>query len=575
MSDHGKSTDIHGQLQALGAAAYSPHQFDFSLDMNPLIAKLSPLAHLTFRFLSEELADDGQLTMEQLYARSWREDPTILSKVLALYMDEQVELLTLYTFPLHEARHHADFLTTPFGARFYTLLAQEYLAFQDCSPLLLQNQEFVSGGPVVGLAERLARVDVTVPAEWSASWAHFRMTTENLLATVDTRGLETDRSRAQDRNEEAWFVANTTFRPVLVYGRALSFRLDRRPGWYMRASTLLEGRAVVESLLWIIDAVGLDTPELPDLLRAYMKTNYGPNTGYDYRFLTELAAWWVGDADFDSLLRRPMRKVQILLHMVDNAAWFALNAGYHISDSGAMHPENIFRRFLFGVATLWSASTASTQCAATPYDILQGAESQEEARAAYIISTPLALDSALRILDGLRAQLPRMWQPDMPEHFDAIFRVLSTAIARRSDQGLAFPAGAPANGNVLWSLDEDTYADLFRPYAPAQWVKQWFEFRNKSMFTITTKQTSLTYLRAQFGLAEVAIRCECGALVSQVVPKWRPDTMIRCPSCGRSRHLTAADLTFIRVPEDVEQELASLLQKPGEHKVGGGDCQVT
>jgi hypothetical protein len=45
-------------------------------------------------------------------------------------------------------------------------------------------------------------------------------------------------------------------------------------------------------------------------------------------------------------------------------------------------------------------------------------------------------------------------------------------MTRRAATGLAFAAGAPANGNGLCALDNDTYADLFRLYTPAKWVNE-------------------------------------------------------------------------------------------------------
>jgi hypothetical protein len=119
--DEGPS-DFHKVLERLGAATYSPHRFDFAIDVNPLVDALSPTASA---FFFEETANrqaNGGISPERLYERRWQDDPEILSEFLELDETAQVEALTLYTVPLHESRHHIDFLTTPFGVRFYSLL---------------------------------------------------------------------------------------------------------------------------------------------------------------------------------------------------------------------------------------------------------------------------------------------------------------------------------------------------------------------------------------------------------------------------------------------------------------------
>jgi len=547
--------DFHKVLQRLGAATYSPHRFDFAIDVNPLVDALSPTASAFFFEETAGLQANGGVSPERLYERRWQDYPEVLSEFLELEETAQVELLTLYTVPLHESRHHIDFLTTPFGARFYSMLAQEYMAFQESSPFLLQNQEIISPGAVGQLADRLAKTEV--PADWRESWSFFRATVENLLATVDTRGLEPDRSRAVEVDESPAHVSGMEFHPVSLFGRARSYRVERRPGWYMRASTLLEGRAVVQSLLWIIDSLGAETPVTNDVLRAYLHANYGPGTGYDYLFLLDLAASWLGDRDFDHMLRRPTVTVLSMLHLVDNAAWYALNAGFHSGPGGELRPENMFERFLFALRALREAFRERD---VSPYGILMAAESSDGALKTGVVPTPVALESAVALVRGMGEHLGRIWQRQMARHFAAIFSVLTNTLTRRHGAGLAFGAGAPANGIGIYAIDQDTYVDLFRAYTPDKWVNEWFDFRNRCLFTPTSSKMTLAYLREQFGLAEVGVNCECGWLLSRPVPKWRIETTVTCQNCGRQHSITAANTRVIAIPEDVEAEMERLRQ---------------
>jgi hypothetical protein len=549
MSEEAGSVDFHKTLDGLGAANYSPHRFNFSMDVNPLVKALSPKARLFFYLATEDMATHGQVSLDGLYARPWHEDPELIARFWALSSAEQVEVLTLHTVPLHEALHHIDFMATPFGARFYVLLVQEYLAFQDCSPFLLQNQDVISPGAVGELADRLARVNAKVPEEWRSAWEVFRATTENLIATVDSRGLEPDRARARATEFVTVDAAGTTFEPVSVFGRALSYRVARRPGWYLRASTLLEGRALIHSLLWIIDSIGVETPGLAGVLRSYLRKNYGAGTAYDYLFLLDLAAAWVGDADFDSMLRRPTITVRNLLHLIDNAAWFGLNGGMHLKDSGFIHPENVFTRFLFGLEALEDMFRDGSR---SPYQVLSAAECSEVAKEIGLLPTPAAIESALTALQRAQEELQRIWQPDMAQHFDAVLSTLSRTLTRRQPAGLAFSAGAHLNGNALYALDVDTFSDLFEMYTPSKWVNEWFDFRNRCMFSPALAATTLTYLREQFGLAELAIWCDCGTMLSKPVPKWRPTTIVSCPSCKKQHRIDEDNVRYIYVDEDLE-----------------------
>src|SRR5436190_8155607 len=169
-------------------ASYSPHRFDFEITVDA--RELSPMAGHVFQLAHEERAGGGELSLYDLYRSPMREDSLTLGAFLRLEEQEQIELLTFYTRPLHELRHHIDFVSTPFGARFYTLLAEEYLSFQRASPYLLGNQDVISPGPLRKLQDRLDQAGRGVPDEWRVAWTQFLTVLRRLQATTDTRGLE-------------------------------------------------------------------------------------------------------------------------------------------------------------------------------------------------------------------------------------------------------------------------------------------------------------------------------------------------------------------------------------------------
>ena len=236
------------------------------------------------------------------------------------------------------------------------------------------------------------------------------------------------------------------------------------------------------------------------------------------------------------------------LHLMDNAAWFALQAGFHIGDDNVSRPESIFRRYLFAMDKLQRAFVEGS--ATPPYQILAEAETSVHASRAMVFATDDALTSAIKVIDGTEPIVAKIWNAQIAEHFHHVLGVVRAALVRRQGGGVAFPAGAPVHGNPVTTLDDDSYRDLYQRHQPGRWVREWFTFRDACFFNATKAQVTLKHLRAQFGLAEVAVDCPCGAMVVKPVPKWRPDTVVTCPKCSRRHSLRSEDLSWLRVPDD-------------------------
>lgn len=525
-------------------ASYSPHRFDFEITIDA--RELSPMAGYVYQLAHEDQARQGEMSIFDLYRTPMHEDSLTFDTFLRLELHEQTELMTFYTRPLHEARHHIDFVSTPFGVRFYTLLAEEYLCFQRASPYLLGHQDVISPGPLRKLHDRLEKAGREVPPEWRQAWTQFLAVLSRLQATTDTRGLEARADEVVPNPDLELTLCGMTFREVRVSETSRSYELKDRPGWYMRSATLLEGRAVAESLLWMIHTLG-ECDGLGQILAAYVEENY-PNTApADYRFVLDLAASWLGEPSIEEALRKRLPiEIRSALHLIDNAAWFALHGGYHQQDLG-WAPENIFTRFLFALRTLEAAVAARVET--TPYATLADVEASALASQFGILPTDRAMTTALSVLRASRATaLPELWQSDMAGHFERVYGVLEEVLVHREGSGLAFQAGAPADGNCLLALDGAVAATCLTRYDPSTWVDQWFDFRNRAMFTPSTTNMTLTYLRRQFGLAEVLFPCECGGLVSFEVPRWKDVYDLTCPHCSRAYHERREDMLTI---EDV------------------------
>jgi hypothetical protein len=537
-------------LTSLEGTAFSPHRFDYALDLSPLLVALSPPARVFYWLANfEHLDDDGRISdPEKLWAYRFCDAPVLLAKFLELSDPDRTQVLTVYTLGLHEGRHLLDCTTTPFAARFYTMLVQEYLTFQRCSPYLLQHQDVIPAGPVGTLPQRLADAGKTIPEEERPYWGSFTATLANLQGAIDVRGLAAPRTDGIATDEPPVRAGGLSYQAVRVRDRVVTYEPSNHPHWYLRASTLLEGRAVIASLLWIIHTLGLGAP-VGKILHSYLRDNYGPDKSYDYRFLLDATAAASGHADLDTMLRQDSIEVlRYRLHLMDNAAWFALQAGFHVGDDQVVRPESIFRRYLFAIGKLQRAFVEGS--AIPPYQILAEAETSAHASQAMVASTDDALTSAIKVIDGTEPNVAQIWQSQIAEHFRHVLGVVRAALVRRRGDGIAFPPGAPVNGNPVNTLDDASYKDLYQRYQPGRWVRDWFTFRDACFFNATKAQVTLKHLRAQFGLAEVAVNCLCGAIVVKPVPKWRPDTVVTCPGCGRRHPVRSDDLTYHWVDDD-------------------------
>jgi hypothetical protein len=336
------------------------------------------------------------------------------------------------------------------------------------------------------------------------------------------------------------------FRLVKVNGLALSLSPVDRQDWYMRASTLLEGRGVIASLLWAIEALA-DDPSLPGALEAYVERLYPPDAPYDYRFVLDLAAAWMGTPTFEDALRKgDWGSLRNVLHLIDVGAWFGLNGAVRKTPDGLAR-NNPFLRFVYALQELDRAASAGTR--RTTLELLRDFDDQERGQDLGFISIDRALSNVLEALAAAENHLGEIWNREMREHFAHVFGVLGRALRRRVPEGYKSPLAAPPDGNVIrWLGGPNQF--LLDAHEPGRWVHDWFRFRNRALFAPGGIWT-LERLREQFGLAELVIPCECGALVSAAVPKFRDHHRVECPNCKRPHDVGAGDVRWIvEPPED-------------------------
>lgn len=551
-----KTSDLFARLESAGAR-YPAHTFDFTLDITPMIEGLSPNADLFFYYANEEGNEGKYLTIQQLYTSRWCDDSFLLDHFDKLSEDEKLEILCLYTVPIHEFRHHLDFVLTPFGAYFYLSLAQEFLSFQNLSPFLLQNQKIIPKGVIKSLDVHLETLGQTIPSEWHDEWIIFKRKVLEFEACADFRGIEPELSSVtRDVNGQTIraHLLGFEFEMVTINDLECSFSPKHRPSWYMRAATLLEGRAILESLLWIMDTLE-GYPHLGRVLANYISTLYPADGNYDYRFMLDLAAGWIGCESIEKCLESEDLKIlRKVFYVIDVAAWFALHGALKVKDGQTYH-EDCFMRLIYALHELEIAYYNGSQF--DPFDLLLQIEQSEPARQIGLFPIEQGLKTTLEVLTETgRGIINEIWQAEIREHFQYIFSQLETALRHRQGSTYATPLGAPFYGNAILYIDKSLQF-IGEEYTPGELVKEWFHFRNRSIFTPDTVLHVRKPLRALFGLAELVVVCDCGTVISTPVPKWkwRDHHRVVCPNCKRVNRIEPGKIRphYVRERNDLEE----------------------
>jgi hypothetical protein len=282
------------------------------------------------------------ITLGQLYDRRWADDPPLMRAFRALPKADRVGVLGFVTFILHEMTHHIDFLTTPFGLNFHSKTIREYWSMQDFAPVLLENPELIPA--------RLIEFDAHFAAVYSAGKDAVEIPWYS-MADWDSSELKSYWETLKDQviTLEAWGDASTV-RPlghqialgwagntepqrlfghelecVTVNGFLASIRPQGVKDWYVRPLTLLETRAVANSLKWLLYLLG---PDGQAEVHRYLVAIYRrPDLPKDYLYLLDLISGGFGYESIESLVAGASRQVleQVLMCSV-TSCWFALQA---------------------------------------------------------------------------------------------------------------------------------------------------------------------------------------------------------------------------------------------------------
>jgi len=470
--------------ELLQSMEYLPASVRFDLAQEKLWTSLSA-ASRSFCWAASGKKSPGQMSFNEAFGRVWTNDPATLSAFASLTDESKAEALAFFTLLVHEYTHHFDFLITPFGVNYHGKWFREYRAFQRFAPLLLQQPSFPDG----------RFIDYTPPTSASEEFREAFKEVHDISATLEALGDGGMTPRAENmalgwyENTKPAIILGQSLQRITVRGFLFTYGVPDEPNWYLRPSTLLETRAIVHCLSWILRLFGQDE-RAREPMQIYLKAFYSRAAiAPDYRFLLDLlaSAW---ETDFHNFLGNAhIELVRQFLMLLDAACWYALQAPPPMPDASAVRSSPILR-FVHAI-TFFVESFRDRRPFASAVDAMIAMD-RDPKRTAYELTD---IDAILRycvqfveILQNLNHT--EIIDPEVRKHFAHILRVQHNQLSSRVPKGYVSFIGIPEEGNPLLGLRTQQEVDDLAPdaYTSGSQIRDWFAFRNGLLYRFLGSQ---------------------------------------------------------------------------------------
>lgn len=485
---------VHDVVSFLQNAEYRPKSAVLG-DHQSLMFTLSPPALMFFN-VAKALLDsepDNHLTQFDLNCR-WSDHGGIIDHYWAMDSESRAEALGLVTFFVHECTHHIDHLVTPYGASFHLANIEEYRAFKQFAGPLVQSPDGLTNRPLIlppasGCSKEINSV-----------WGDLYRVTKRIDACQRTWNTKI---------EEGWGDEKRLFR--LMGGTVEAVTVNsflytvRRPGsnTYVGAVAILEARAMVHALCWILFILGYDhsaeeirphpkNPLKHELL-LFMNTYYRREVlRPEYRLLIDLfAGLWGQNSLEDLITEMPIQYLFTVLLLIDGLCWYAL----HTPPSGcSVHEINKSPAGRLLLAMLYCE------------DNIAGANSRgEKFRRESTAAMLTELDESaymrkyylLPVEDCLAVTLEEVrkyaragygdFSDGLREHFDRLLGIQETQMSKRLSHGYNSFLGLPQTGNPAHAAhhyvsSESQARDLLHGFDEKPEVSGWFTARENLLY---------------------------------------------------------------------------------------------
>jgi len=493
------------------------------------------------------LKDAPQLSSMSFLDGRWRADTLSQELFETAGPEGRVEINAIICGVLHEISHRVDLLITPFGVQYLVGAIEEYLLLQTFVPQALDREESLpalsllrclSGGlpPEAAKEPRLAQL-----------WPRLRGILRRTLAWGDLGKSRPPESEiilgwfGEDRRLDGLKLAGEDIELITVCGSVRTFRPRGKKGWYVRPMTILEAKALANTMLHALDLSGNKVDEV----RLFFDACYGSrleDLEPDYLYIFDVVARTMGPASFqEALAKARPEQLGTLLRLVTGVCWFALHAppvasGTTLSGAGASVTMRLFAALhelepLLDVRPQFkSVSELCGQLEQTA--MFKGMEQLPIAE---------ALAESCLELDALGSMVDAIWNPDVRAWFQRLIGIMRPYLVRREARYDSL-LGMPDDGNIFTGVHrQDEWEALYDDHLPQGAAAEWLALRRTLLFSYEVPKRSSDYVRkldAHFAAKLVVFPCDfCRGFHDQWVSRFSGRIRLVCPKTGKSNEV--------------------------------------
>jgi hypothetical protein len=536
-------------LQEFDAVTYGPRTLRLHIP-EELTSRLSVS---TRAFLNIAFGESG-FTVLDVASNSWTTKRAARLYYFSCDDEERAEILAFLTLFVHEYTHRVDFLISPFGLHYYVNSLREYLVLQQFFPRLLDDSESIkylrflaafdeSGYPVIESDVRELWEPLNDIIRTFYAWGD--VSGVKPLGKYVAAGWGSTVLGARDP-----FGVGVALEPVTVLN---CFETFRKPGsddfWYLRPLTIFETKAVVNSLLFVLDL--FKEGGLEECANYYEKVYLvrRERLADDYFFLLDIAARIYGRPDFATLLRNgPLPMARSILLTLSGICWYALQAPPPLKGQDGRIANPVFRlmvAFNFMRAALRGESDFQFQSIADGLSLLDKSQSGLP----YCLPIADVLSTCNRVLAHATQRNRETWHPDVRAHFEHIFAIMRPHFSGREATHVSW-LGMPENGNPIAACrSQDDWELTYDDYEVPAGVSQWFDVRTDLFFNmLAPPEEVIGQLQTHFQAFLLPYRCECGQGITSIwVSRFARTYRLTCAFCNETTSIVRDEFRMIAI----------------------------
>lgn len=493
-------------------------------------------------------------SLEYLASEKWFLNAELGAKFDRLDPMSRFEVISIISSFVHEYTHKMDLLTTPMGAQHTFMMIDEYLLMQDYLPHALDLPKHFDALSFRWQSRRdTPNLDITQSEFLSEIWPHFDRLITRQMGWGDIGDQNVDAGQINPGWQEAFpdtgsfFFTNENYRLLNVRGDVFSFAptSDKRirRNWFVRPLTILEGKAVAHSLLYL---ASLPFEGIADDIVLFYRAFYAERRNHsapDYLFVLDTVSQQWNKNNFDDIVEaRDLQQLRAVLRTTQLICWFAMHAPAPINGDTKFASDPNARLF---VALRWFSEymlDPSKFVISCPLDMgIQMGESK--------ICEDLGMPSIIETIDRTKKDIKRreddvkkyVWDLDIKDWFTYKLGYMRRQFGEKDQTGVC-NFSFPSSGSPF--AEERSQADqvfLMLDYEERSGVEEWLKIRKSFFFDPIRASDSgsepiLDLARSHFAFVDNFVSCDkCDEFIHHIrTSKKYPPEELYCPKTGQA-----------------------------------------